>query len=327
MLGSISTRMALNRRMGSSTGRKSSKAGVTRLTPPPSTTTSTTTTRYKKNTQLLAATRLQARIRGWMIRRRMKSVWELVEERKRHQVKIQKLQKKLQRVQKERRELSKKGVVSGDMRQYWEESVLKKMDASEDDREEELTPLGHAVELLQMEHKELQVRYKMAEGVLRPLQKNVQTLMEKYEKHREAFNYHDEKRKAQDASNKELIERRKALEQKTHDLMDELNGISTKTAPLSTGPGDYNMLQGMKGIMDIMEQKCRDPDLVSDVREMIRELNIGASSNLDERILISPQKTPKQSTKKPIKQQPATRTTKQPLPKTKKKRPLRPKPS
>ena len=321
MFGSTSSSSgtALNRRTGKL--RKPSKTvATTRLTPPPpsrTTSSSTTTTRYKKNTRLRAVTRLQAVIRGWLIRRRMKAVWELIGERKRHQAKISKLQKKLQRVQKERRELSKQGVVSGDMRQYWEESVLKKMDTSEDNHEEELTPLGHAVELLQMEHKELQVRYKMAEGVLRPLQKNVQTLMKEYEKHREDFNYHDEKRKAQDASNMELIERRKALEQKSDDLMDELNGISTKTAPLSTGQGDYNMLQGMKGILDIMEAKCRDPDLVADVRDMIRELNIGTSSNVDERIHISPQKTPKQSTKKSTKQQPTTRTTKPPLKKPK----------
>lgn len=205
------------------------------------------------------------------------------------QEKVRKWQVKLAKVQAQRQEHSKKGNVTGDMRQYWEESILNQ---GEGEEEEELSPTGRLIEQLQAQHKALQVRTKTVEGMLKPLKKNLKTLQEEYQKYKDAFLKHDEKRKAVEWSNGELVRRRKAAEQKSQDFQNELNGISTKMAPLTSGPVDYNFLRGMKGIMDIMEEECGDPQLVADVREMIMRLNQGALSDSVDGLTDSPPRQP-----------------------------------
>jgi chromosome segregation ATPase len=228
--------------------------------------------------QRKAATRIQAWIRRWIVRKRMTLVWELVKERTRQGEKIKILHKKLARVQQERQEIAKKGVVSGNIRQNWEDSILKKEEEAEHE-EEELSPMAYQIHLLQLDHKDLQVRYQMVKGILRPLQKNLQTLMDQYHKHREAYDGHDGQRKALDESNGELIRRRKELERKIQEFQDEINGISNKAARLAQGPVNNNILKGMKDIMNIMKTECRDKELVADIREMIRQFNSGALTN------------------------------------------------
>jgi len=254
-----------------------------------------------------AIIRIQASVRGWIIRRQMKAIWILVEERNRQRGKVNTLNKKFRRIQKERENLSKKGNVSGNMRQYWEESILKKLEPSQStsnifggsggDDEEELTPTGREIQLLQMEHKELKIRYKTIEGILRPLQKTQKNLMNEYEKHRETFTYHEGKGKEQGEHNDKLIARRQELEQRSIDLTDELRGDgkpsslrnSMRFSSLEKGGGsggagggggdnNANLLQAMEDIMKIMETECSDPTLVADIRKKIDELCLTVST-------------------------------------------------
>jgi chromosome segregation ATPase len=235
-----------------------------------------------------AATRIQAVTRGWIVRNRMKHVFEQSRERIRLRDKNHKLNKKLLKIQKERQELAKKGVVSGDIRQSWEEGILNHQHDAE--MEDDLTPTGYAIEQRQKELKELQLIYKVADGILKPLHKNLQALMETYAEYQAEYVKHDEERKASELKIEKLIKRRKEAEARIQALNDELNGKATKMSPMTMGTAEYHCVNGMHGIMAILKAECKDKELIEDVGEMVRELKATALSDSAQYLMMSPQR-------------------------------------
>mmetsp|Transcript_17422 Transcript_17422/g.26931 ORF Transcript_17422/g.26931 Transcript_17422/m.26931 type:complete len:1192 (+) Transcript_17422:264-3839(+) len=222
----------------------------------------------------IAATRIQRIMRGAYVRMKYKAVFEKSRERSALRAKIEKLSKKIAKSEKAQRkeiEKAKKGV---DMeragREAWEESVLA---ASTDAAENEKTKM---IEYLQNEHRKLQIKSKTLDGMLKPLKKNFDALMEENKMLRQEFAEIHKKNEDFKKRNKELIERRDAAGKKTKSLKDELKSVSNKFMPVAHGRLDYQ--KALKEIMEMLETRCKNGQLVEDATLIAYECHAEASS-------------------------------------------------
>lgn len=199
-------------------------------------------------------------------------------DKKRLLEKIAKLKKKVGKVKEARRKLNQlKQVQGGDekaKREAWEESLLK---AAEGVEEAPLSATGRRIVHLQGEHRKLQIRTKTIDGMMKPLQKNFNSLMEENKELRKKFAEVAERVKAAEANNNEMLQRRISADKRAEDLKKEKDGwMNTRAVPQSQGRGDF---QGAtRGILKILEQDGRDQQLLEDVREMINKMNVDALS-------------------------------------------------
>jgi myosin heavy subunit len=116
-----------------------------------------------------AATEIQRHLRGNYIRVCYGPIIEKAAERAHLKEKLKKIQKKIE-IQSKKREKEVEKLSQGpDLanRDSWEESIL-----SAGDEEVELSEMGKLVEYLQSEHRQLQIRSKTLDGMLKPLRKN-----------------------------------------------------------------------------------------------------------------------------------------------------------
>ena len=218
---------------------------------------------------------IQAVVRRWLIRKHYDKVLEKAAERGRLNRKISKLQRKVAKVKENRRkELHQKGLAGEDagqiMRQAWEESLLK-AEAAGEIEEQPLSETGRKIEALQAEYRQLQVRTKTIEGMMRPLKKNFDGKVEENNEWRKKFTDIDDRIKAVEARNQEYTQRRIAAEKRTQELKNELSGSSPgKYSPNKMSHGSSSHFpRALRQILAILEAECKDARLVEDMQEKI----------------------------------------------------------
>jgi chromosome segregation ATPase len=208
-----------------------------------------------------AATRIQKRIRGGYIRQKYGKVLEKAKERSRLKEKIEKIKKKTAKTEKTRKkelDYARNGIdTERDGRDAWEATVLA---ASEEAVQSETAKM---VEYLQGEHRKLQIRSKTFDGMIKPLTKNFETLMEENQELRDEFAGIHKKNEAMKASNTELVDRRSAAEKKTKELKEELKSVSLKFMPVAHGRLDFQ--KALKEVLEMLEKRCKDGQLIEDV--------------------------------------------------------------
>lgn len=208
-----------------------------------------------------AATMIQKYTRRLFIRRKYGAILERTRERTRLKEKIQKIKKKAAKADKTRKkelEMAKNGIdIDRAGREAWEESVLT---ASEETAQTETAKM---IEYLQGEHRKLQIKSKTLDGMIKPLKKNFETLMEENKELREEFKEIQQKNEAVKAANKELVDRRNAAEKKTKEFQDELKLVSDRFMPVAHGRRDFQ--NALKEILDTLKMRCKDEQLIEDV--------------------------------------------------------------
>ena len=242
------------------------------------------------------ATKIQKVMRGALIRMKYRPVIEKAIERSNLKEKVEKLKKKIAKAKKnQRKEMGKaqKGVDLDNMgRDQWEASVL----AASDD-EVALSETAKRVEHLQNEHRKLQIKSKTLEGMLKPLKKNFDTLMEENNGLRAEFAEVHKKNEELKKKNKELIERREAAEKKTKSMKQQLKSASIQVMPDAQGRLDYQ--KALKEIMTILKKRCHNKQIVKDATSIASDCqaagkSLQAEADASERESLSPKvRTPK----------------------------------
>jgi myosin-5 len=208
-----------------------------------------------------AATVIQKHMRGAYIRIRYTKVLEKSKERARLKEKIEKIKKKTAKAEKTRKkELGKvKHGIDDERagREAWEESILAATN------EAAQTETAKLVELVQGEHRKLQIKTKTLDGMIKPLKKNFEVLMEENQELRDEFAEIHKKNEAMKAANTEVIERRNTAEQKTKELKEELKSVSNKFMPIAHGRLDFQ--KALKEILELLEKRCKNDQLIEDV--------------------------------------------------------------
>jgi chromosome segregation ATPase len=92
--------------------------------------------------------------------------------------------------------------------------------------------IARMVEYLQGKHRKLQIRSKTLNGMIKPLTKNFETLMEENQELCDEFAGIHKKNEVMKASNTELVDRRSAAEKKTKELKGELKSVLLKFMPV-----------------------------------------------------------------------------------------------
>jgi len=213
-----------------------------------------------------AATEIQKHLRGSYIRRRYGAVLEKVKEKSRLLDKVEKIKKKIAKTKKQKEkelEKAKKGIDTEHEREIWEAGIL-------DGERMKLSEKAKLVEYLQSEHRELQIKIKTQEGMLKPLKKNFDTLMEENKGLREEFQKVHKKNESIKKTNKDLIDRREAAEKKTKELKAELTELNTKFAPAASGRIDFQ--NGLNDIMQLMQDRCEDDKLLDEIMGLGQEV-------------------------------------------------------
>jgi myosin V len=228
--------------------------------------------KQKKQKKLdAAALVIQRNLRGSYIRRRYAAVFAKLKERASLLDKIERIKKKIAKMQKNRAkemELAKKGVDIEQGRYIWEASQLQ-------DGHRELSKTAQEVEFLQAEHRDLQIKLKTQDGVLKPLQKNFDALMEENKKLREEFQQVHERNERIKKVNQGLMNRLEATEKKTALLKDELKDLCNMYAPAANGRLDFQM--GLNDILEMIRDRCDDDELIDDVFLLGQQVHLEAS--------------------------------------------------
>lgn len=208
-----------------------------------------------------AAIKIQRIMRGAYIRLKYKRVLEKVHERISIKEKIQKLKRKIAKTEKAReKELDKarNGIDTERAgRDVWEESVMAATD------EVVKSETAKMVEYLQGEHRKLQIKTKTLDGMIKPLKKNFEALVEENKTLREEFVEIQKKNDELKASNKDLVAQRDAAEEKKEKLKAELKSVSNRFLPMAHGKLDFQ--KALSQIVEMMEARCTDEQLVEDV--------------------------------------------------------------
>lgn len=216
-----------------------------------------------------AAVRLQAWIRRFLVRLHWGEVLEKVTERNRWKGKVAKFQSKLKAVQKERETLVESmgsPVPTNTARQAWEASVLQA--TSEETTETERSPLEAQILKLQGEFRSLQVQTKTADGIMKPLQKNLASAQEIYNGYRTKYMDIQAQIDALEANKKELIRRHGEAEKRTEEYQLEGQALAHPSMT-GAGPIDENFHRAFQQILEILQLRCDDKDLIDDVQEEI----------------------------------------------------------
>ncbi|KAG7372107.1 myosin C [Nitzschia inconspicua] len=218
-----------------------------------------------------AAITIQRHLRGSYIRRRYAAVFAKLKERLSLLDKIDRIQKKVNKVKKNRKkelEQAQRGIDIDHGRDIWEASQLHIEDI-------ELSEAAQAIELLQGEHKELQIKLKTQVAVLKPLQKNFDKLMEENKKLREDFQQAHERNERTKKANQDLITRHEDMEKQTAKLKEELANLSKMYAPAANGRLDFQM--GLNDILEMIRDRCDDGELVEEVFNLGQQVHNAAS--------------------------------------------------
>jgi myosin-5 len=224
-----------------------------------------------------AATEIQRHLRGNYIRFRYAAVFEKVKEKNHLLEKVEKIKKKIAKTKKKKDEEMKKAKFGFDIEQDIKGTLEHSVVAGDFT---EISETAHMVELLQSDYKQLQIRIKTQEGVLRPLKKNFDVLMEEQKALRDDYQKAHEKNEAIRKVNKELIEKREADLKKVEELKVELKHLHEKFAPVAHGRVDLQ--NGLQDILELIRNRCEDDDLVDDVLDVGRKAYSDAS-NLQEK--------------------------------------------
>jgi myosin heavy subunit len=240
-----------------------------------------------------AATKIQKHLRGTYIRNRYSVVIEKAKERANLKQKVDKIKRKIAKSKKSLdKELDKaKHGIDPDRligRQIWEEALL---DA--DDHEIELSETAKVVEYLQSEHRQLKIKIKTMDGMLKPLKKNFDTLMDENKDLREDFQGVHAKNEKLKQSNKELVTKRETAENRIKELKSELEEISAKFAPVAQGRMDFH--RALHEILQMVQDRCRDDRLIDDVMDIgyqaqseARDLQVEAGATYEVDLQSSP---------------------------------------
>jgi myosin V len=214
---------------------------------------------------------IQRHLRGSYIRRRYAAVFAKLKDRLILLDKIERIKKKIAKMKKNREkelELAKQGVDMEHGRDHWEAAQLEEEDI-------ELSKTAQIIEFMQADHKDLQIKLKTQDAVVKPLQKNFDAVMEENKKLREDFQQaHERNEKAQKA-NQDLINRREAAERKTAELKEELKNLCNMYTPAANGRVDFQM--GLNDILEMIRDRCDDDDLVDEVFNLGQQVHNQAS--------------------------------------------------
>lgn len=213
-----------------------------------------------------AATKIQKHLRGMYVRNRYGAAIAISRERAQLRQKIERLRRKIAKSKKARqRELEKARLgIDPDRlggRQMWEEAIL---DA--DNHGSELSESAKVVEYLQSEHRQLRIKSKSTDGMLKPLKKNFDALMEENKGLRDDFQIVHSKNERIKLVNKELIEKREAAESRVKELKTEMVELSAKFSPIAHGRMDFQ--RGLHEMLKLIQDRCRDEGLIDDVMDI-----------------------------------------------------------
>ena len=209
-------------------------------------------------------------MRRALVRMHWGEVLELVAERNRWQKKIVKFQSKLQGIKKEHEALVESmgsSTSTNNAREVWEAAVLQGT-LDETVPETQCSPLEQEIYKLQGEFKSLQVQTKTLDGIMKPLQKNLASAQEIYNGHRTKYLDLQQQIQALDANKKELIRRRGEAEKRTEEYQQESKSLANPST-MRAGPVDENFHRAFQQILEILQLRCDDKDLIDDVREEI----------------------------------------------------------
>jgi myosin heavy subunit len=175
--------------------------------------------------------------------------------------KIHKIKRKIAKSDKQRKkelekiEMGMKSEMAG--REAWEESAMAASHEAAKDEEAKM------VEFLQAEHRKLQIKTKTMGGMVKPLKKNFETLMQENKELREEFAEIHKKNESIKTVNKELVDKRTAAEKNTAQLRIELKTVSNRFMPVANGRLDFQ--KALKEILEMLEARCKDDQLFEDV--------------------------------------------------------------
>lgn len=237
-----------------------------------------------------AALVIQRHLRGSYIRRRYAAVFVRLKDRLCLLDKVERIKKKKIKMEKNREkelEQAKLGVDIDQGRGIWEAAQL-------EEGVVELSDAAQVVEYLQGDLKELQIKLKTQDAVLKPLQKNFDALMDENKKLRKDFQEAHERNEKANKANEELVKRRESAEKKSAELKEELKDLSNMYAPAANGRLDYQM--GLNHILELIRDRCDDDELVSDVFDLgqkvhseASEMQATATAKYEQNLLNSPE--------------------------------------
>jgi myosin heavy subunit len=212
--------------------------------------------------------------------------------------KLNKIKRKIAKSEKQRKkevekiEMGMESEMAG--REAWEASVMAASHEAAKDEEEKI------VEFLQAEHRKLQIKTKTMEGMVKPLKKNFETLMQENKELREEFAKIHKTNESIKAASKELVDKRTAAEKKTARLREELKTVSNRFMPVANGRLDFQ--KALKEILDMLEARCKDDQLFEDVTYLAYQcqadakgLQASADAAKEVAIMMSPRSKAKQS--------------------------------
>jgi myosin-5 len=237
-----------------------------------------------------AAIMIQKHLRGNYIRWRYAAVLAKLKDKANLMKKIGMIKKKIAKIQTKREkelEKARQGVDIDHGREIWENAIV-------EGGEIELDETAQLVEFLQAEHRQYQIQIKTKDGILKPLQKNFDTLMEENKKLREEFEEVQARNEKAKKANQELIDRRVAAENRIQQLKEELNELSNMYTPAANGRMNFQM--GLNEILEMIRDRCDDDDLIDEVFGMgeqanskTNELQAEANAKYETDLMNSPQ--------------------------------------
>jgi chromosome segregation ATPase len=210
-----------------------------------------------------AARMIQRHLRGSYIRHRYAPVLEKMKDKTHLLDKIEKIKKKIAKAKKQREkelEKAKQGVNIEHSKGIWE--------ATQSGYHVQLSEEGKRVEYLQNEHRQLQISVRSAAGMLKPLNKNFDTLMDENKQLRDEFQEVHKRNERAKKANKELIDKREAAEKKVEELKKEFAELNARFAPAASGRVDFQ--NGLHDLLQLIQARCADDALVDEVMDMGR---------------------------------------------------------
>jgi myosin-5 len=219
-----------------------------------------------------AATTIQKIARRAAVKSKFGAVLLKSKERLALREKLHKIKRKIAKSETKRKELEKiemgmESEMAG--RDAWGESVM--ADSHEAAKDDE----AKMVEFLQAEHRKLQIKTKTMEGMVKPLKKNFETLMQENKELREEFAEIHKTNESVKAVSKELVDKRTAAEENTAQLREELKTVSNRFMPVANGRLDFQ--KTLKEILDLLEARCKDDKLFGDVTLIAYQSQAGAN--------------------------------------------------
>jgi myosin-5 len=217
-----------------------------------------------------AAKMIQKHLRGSYIRRRYSPVLAKMKDMAHLLDKIEKIKKKIAKAKKNREkelEKARQGIDADHVKEIFQ--------SAHNGHNIQLSEEGRRVEYLQQEHRQLQISVKSGSGMLRPLNKNFDALMDENKQLREEFLEVQKRNEKAKKANKDLIEKREAAERKVAELKKEFDQLNSKFAPAASERVDCQ--NGLNDILQLIQDRCSDDALVDEVMGLGRGVYSDAS--------------------------------------------------